>query len=163
MHELSSFLFFIFPMCILVILYIRMGLRIRQTSGIQRNLPRNQNNGNQGSRAVNNTDPFNHYMASLPSCVPPCPLTPAVNTELVEHATKVRPPLIELRQCVSCHEVLKKEPGKGPQKTTDEEEHNVTLGGCLLSSHDLSIFCCFTTFPINLSDQCHESLRSTHY
>ena len=39
-HELSSFLFFIFPMFILVILYIRMGLRIRQTSGIQRNLPR---------------------------------------------------------------------------------------------------------------------------
>lgn len=39
-HELSSFLFFIFPMGILVILYIRMGLRIRQTSEIQRNLPR---------------------------------------------------------------------------------------------------------------------------
>ena len=40
LHELSSFLFFFFPMCILVVLYIRMGLRIRQTSEIQRNLPR---------------------------------------------------------------------------------------------------------------------------
>ena len=45
-HELSSFLFFIFPMGILVILYIRMGLRIRQTSEIQRNLPRSSVHGN---------------------------------------------------------------------------------------------------------------------
>ncbi len=44
-HELSSFLFFIFPMFILVILYIRMGLRIRQTSEIQRNLPRSSFHG----------------------------------------------------------------------------------------------------------------------
>ena len=42
LHELSSFIFFIFPMGILVILYIRMGFRIRQTSEIQRNLPRQQ-------------------------------------------------------------------------------------------------------------------------
>ena len=38
-YELSSFIFFIFPMGILMILYIRMGLSIKQTSGIQRNLP----------------------------------------------------------------------------------------------------------------------------
>ncbi len=48
-HELSSFVFFIFPMGILVILYIRMGLRIRQTSEIQRNLPRTQQQQQQNS------------------------------------------------------------------------------------------------------------------
>ena len=42
-HELSSFVFFIFPMCILMLLYIRMGLQIRQTSEIQRNLPAARN------------------------------------------------------------------------------------------------------------------------
>jgi len=43
-YELSSFVFFIFPMCILCVLYIRMGLKIRETSGIQRNLPSNRTN-----------------------------------------------------------------------------------------------------------------------
>eukprot|EP00095_Tigriopus_kingsejongensis_P005591 maker-scaffold12_size759060-snap-gene-6.20 protein:Tk05591 transcript:maker-scaffold12_size759060-snap-gene-6.20-mRNA-1 annotation:"neuropeptides capa receptor" len=33
-HQVSSFLFFIFPMGILVILYIRMGFRIRQTTAV---------------------------------------------------------------------------------------------------------------------------------
>ena len=48
LHELSSFIFFLFPMGILVILYIRMGLRIRQTSEIQRNLPRMQQQHHNG-------------------------------------------------------------------------------------------------------------------
>ena len=48
LHELSSFIFFIFPMGILVILYIRMGLRIRQTSEIQRNLPSRQQQHHNG-------------------------------------------------------------------------------------------------------------------
>ena len=43
-YELSSFVFFIFPMCILCVLYIRMGLKIRETSGIQRNLPTTRTN-----------------------------------------------------------------------------------------------------------------------
>ena len=46
--ELSSFIFFIFPMAILIILYIRMGLSIKKTSGIQRNLP-----GRSVSNAIN--------------------------------------------------------------------------------------------------------------
>ncbi|TRY74027.1 hypothetical protein TCAL_09106, partial [Tigriopus californicus] len=57
-HQLSSFLFFIFPMGILVILYIRMGFRIRQTSEIQRNLPRsntqNHHNNHHGGGGGNN-------------------------------------------------------------------------------------------------------------
>ena len=38
-YELSSILFFLLPTCVLTVLYIRMGLKIRQTSEIQRNLP----------------------------------------------------------------------------------------------------------------------------
>ena len=37
-YELSSILFFLIPTCVLTVLYIQMGLKIRQTSGIQRNL-----------------------------------------------------------------------------------------------------------------------------
>ena len=37
-------------MCILCVLYIRMGLKIRETSGIQRNLPSNRTN----SQVANN-------------------------------------------------------------------------------------------------------------
>ena len=43
-YELSSFIFFLFPLCILLILYIRMGLKIRETSGIQRNLAQSSRN-----------------------------------------------------------------------------------------------------------------------
>lgn len=39
-YELSSFVFFLFPMIILIVLYIRMGLKLQETSQVQRNLPR---------------------------------------------------------------------------------------------------------------------------
>ncbi|CAB4062674.1 NMUR1 [Lepeophtheirus salmonis] len=38
-YEISTFLFFIYPMGSLAVLYLRMGIALRQSSNIQRNLP----------------------------------------------------------------------------------------------------------------------------
>ena len=80
-HELSSFVFFIFPMSILMILYIRMGLQIRQTSEIQRNLP--------AAPARNNSPP------------PQAPPRPLVTRNSQENGLASG-----LLSCASCKEVF---------------------------------------------------------
>ena len=52
-------------MCILVVLYIRMGLKIRETSGIQRNLPTRSNLANNLHQQAANT------LSNNPSLVTP--------------------------------------------------------------------------------------------